>query len=158
MPRQRRHVSRQDYGTPPEFVAAVERYLGTIVFDLAASESNAVARPYYTEAEDALAQDWSVFRGLLWCNPPYSKIAPWAAKCSETIRAARPLASGALLIALLTPASVGSAWFAQHVHRRALVLALRPRLTFVGHAHPYPKDCILSIYGLPAGFDVWRWQ
>lgn len=33
------------------------------------------ARTYWTEEDDGLAQDW---RGLVWCNPPYSYPAPWA--------------------------------------------------------------------------------
>jgi hypothetical protein len=32
------------------------------------------AKKYYTQAEDGLIQPWS---GLVWCNPPYSNIAPW---------------------------------------------------------------------------------
>jgi hypothetical protein len=49
-------------------------------------------------------------------------------------------------------------WFAQHVHDKALIVALRPRLTFVGHATPFPKDIILAIFGEQPGFDTWRWQ
>lgn len=33
------------------------------------------ARTYCTEADDGLTQPW---HGLVWCNPPYSKAAPWA--------------------------------------------------------------------------------
>jgi hypothetical protein len=22
----------------------------------------------------------------------------------------------------------------------------------------FPKDCMLSVFGRPAGFDVWRWK
>ena len=61
-------------------------------------------------------------------------------------------------IFLLTPASIGANWFAEHVYGKAHVLALQGRLTFVGHKQPYPKDCILSVYGVKPGFSVWDWR
>lgn len=30
---------------------------------------------YFTPVDDGLAQEWD---GLVWCNPPYSRYAPWA--------------------------------------------------------------------------------
>jgi hypothetical protein len=33
------------------------------------------AKAYYTAQDDGLSQPW---RGLVWCNPPYSGFAPWA--------------------------------------------------------------------------------
>lgn len=32
------------------------------------------AHTYYTQTDDGLMQPW---RGLVWCNPPYSEPAPW---------------------------------------------------------------------------------
>ncbi len=63
-------------------------------------------------------------------------------------------------IVSITPASIGSEWFRNIIYGHAYVLALNPRLTFVGETAPYPKDLILSIF-CPAwgpGFDVWRWR
>ena len=93
-------------------------------------------------------------RGNLWLNPPFSKIEPWAAKCA----ASAPFGQDQRRVFLLVPAGVGSEWFAQHIHEKALVLAVRPRLTFVGHSAPYPKDTILAVFGEPPGFETWRWQ
>lgn len=40
------------------------------------------AKRYFTISDDGLAQEWD---GLVWCNPPFSKITPWAEKwCSHT--------------------------------------------------------------------------
>lgn len=62
-------------------------------------------------------------------------------------------------IALLTPASVSTDWFDEFVYGNALVLPIRPRLKFVGMDEYYPKDLMLSIFGLkPAGFEPWRWK
>ena len=146
-------MSRQDYATPREFTDAVQRRFGLIVHDLCADAANAVVASHYDEAADALAQDWRTLpAGVLWCNPPFRDIEPWAFL-------ARCCAGNGRVIALLTPASIGTAWFAEHVHRHALVLGLSPRLTFVGCTAPYPKDLMLSIFsGVAPGFECWRWD
>lgn len=38
------------------------------------------AKRWYTESDDGLAQPW---RGLVFCNPPYSNAAPWARRMIE---------------------------------------------------------------------------
>jgi hypothetical protein len=38
------------------------------------------ANKYFNEADDGLSQKW---KGLVWCNPPYSFPEPWALKCIE---------------------------------------------------------------------------
>ena len=163
-PAQRPGTSKQDYETQPELLEAVRERFGALSFDLACSgPSNAKAPLFFTEAEDSLTRDWTRLpRGNLWLNPPFSRIDPWAAKCRASAHAmdarfyCRDREPRRLL--LLTPASVGSAWFAAHVHGVALVLALNPRLRFVGASDDYPKDCMLSIFGETPGFDVWRWE
>lgn len=154
-------MSKQDYETPRAFVAAVESVYGPMVFDLAASKDNTkVAGHFFSSADDSLAQDWRLLRGNLWLNPPFAHIAPWARKCKESH------SFSDRLVFLLTPASVGCDWFEKHVHGYARVLPLLPRLIFGGMApnpktgkvDPYPKDLMISIYGLPPGFQPWRWN
>jgi phage N-6-adenine-methyltransferase len=146
-----RESSRQDYETPNDFIEAVQDRFGPIEFDLAASESNRKSNRWFSETDNALIQNWSELDGLLWLNPPFKNIEPWASKCAlEAERGAR--------ILFLTPASVGANWFSQHIHRKALVLGLNGRLQFVGATQPYPKDCILSCFGFGVGFDTWRWK
>jgi len=156
MPKQKPGNSRQDYGTPQEFIDAVLRRFGPLVVDLAATGENAKARNYITPEVDSLSIDWSDFAGLghLWLNPPFEDIAPWAAKCA---RESANLAE-AQRIFFLVPASVGSNWYAEHVHNKALVHAISPRLSFDGK-NPYPKDCILCEYNAAeVGFVLWRWK
>lgn len=155
MPRQKPHRSKQDYVTPPEFIEAVERRFGPLVCDLAASAENARAPRFYDLARDSFSVPWASEHptGTLWLNPPFADIEPWAEKCEfeSTIRHG--------LILLLTPASIGSNWFAAHVHRKAVVLGLSPRMQFIGADDPYPKDLSLSVYGFGLwGFDTWRWK
>lgn len=145
-----RGKSKQDYATPWEVVRAVERRFGTITWDLAASRGNAKAVQFYTEADDAFTMRWHRLGGLLWLNPPYANITPWARRCFEEWEA------GAR-IALLVPAAVGSVWFAKWVYQKALVLPLRPRFSFDG-VHVYPKDVMVCMYGETPGFEPWRWK
>ena len=166
MPEQKPGRSKQDYGTPVEFLDAVTRRFGIEDFDwdLAAHEKNHITHNYLGQggaAPDSLAVNWSDLSGKndkkdrrhLWLNPPFGQIAPWAAKCARCTNA------GDLTIYFLTPASVGANWFAEHVWPFAKVLALQGRLSFDGKA-PFPKDCMLSVYGTGQRkeFEVWDWR
>ena len=143
--------SKQDYGTPWEFIDAVAARFGPIAFDLAAHAANCKHADYYNVEDDSLSKDWTKLRGNLWLNPEFGDIAPWAAKSSRE-------ASHDRRVFMLTPASIGSNWFAEHVHGKALVLGLSPRMMFEGATDPYPRDLMLSIYGEFPGFGTWRWR
>jgi phage N-6-adenine-methyltransferase len=154
-PTMKRGRSKQDYGTPWDFINAVQARFGALDVDLAASEENAKARTWVGETVGSLVVHWAKTwpSGNMWLNPPYADISPWAEKCAAESR----LRTG--LILFLTPASVGSEWFAAHVYGKAMVFGLRPRLTFDGTDAPYPKDLILSVFGMGMnGFDTWRWD
>jgi phage N-6-adenine-methyltransferase len=156
-PRQTPSRSKQDYGTPWAFIRACEARWGTFDIDLAAHADNAKAPAYLSPKEDSLSVPWGAhFRSaptLAWLNPPFGEIEQWAAKCAE-----ETLQPSSLRIIMLTPASIGTVWFREHVHRKALVLGVGPRLTFEGATDPYPKDLMLSLFGLgEVGFDVWWW-
>lgn len=154
MPRQKRGDSKQDYGTPHDFLEAACRRLGIFAFtlDIAASSKNAVCKRYFSKRENAFDQRWQS-RGWSWLNPEFDDIEPWAARAfAESQSGAR--------IAMLTPASVGANWWDKWVHRKGCVLFLNGRLTFVGQSDPYPKDCALTLYGpgIAPGYDTWRWR
>ena len=148
--------SKQDYGTPWDFIRAVEAKWGALVADLACTRENAKAPAgYYFPEVDSLAANWSEDHptGNLWLNPPFADIGTWAGKCA--VHGVRRHG----LIFLLTPASIGTDWFAARVFPNARVLGISPRLTFEGTDDPYPKDLMLSIFGkATAGFGLWRWK
>jgi phage N-6-adenine-methyltransferase len=155
MPLQKPGYSKQNYGTPWEFIQVVERRFGKIVFDLAAEAGNAKCENFFAEKDDSLSQPWAENfpDGVLWINPPFKNIKDWAKKCAEESLNRKGL------ILLLVPASVGSNWFAEHVHNKSMVLALSPRLVFEGETASFPKDLMLCCYGSGfKGFDVWRWK
>jgi phage N-6-adenine-methyltransferase len=145
--------SRQDFGTPNDFIAAVRQRFGEMSWDLAASAENTKAAKYYSEEVDSLKQQWVHITGpYSWLNPPFSTIRPWAKKCFEESE------QGAKIL-LLVPAAVGSNWFSEFVHDKAVVLFLSPRLCFDGK-NPYPKDCLLAVFNkiIKPGYQTWRWK
>ena len=152
MPEQKPGKSRQDYATPSEFILAVQTRFGHMDVDLAASSENAKAPVYVTEEQNSLATDWQQWTGNLWLNPPFANIERWVQKCAFTT-----LLNGARIF-VLVPASIGTYWFSEFVHQKAMVLGLSPRLTFEGEKDPYPKDLMLCVYGTFRGFDVWNWR
>lgn len=170
MPAQKPGRSKQDYGTPWELIRAVEKRFDKLAVDLAANEdgSNAKAPRWLW---NAFGVDWHALAPgeWLWLNPPFADIRPWAEKCKfEATKGAR--------IIMLTPASIGAEWFADHVEGgHSLIVGLRPRIAFEGGGHQkscndpqclgcqtYPKDCMLTVWGLNVApvtpFCTWRWK
>ncbi len=155
-------AGKQDYQTPPQFTEAIAKRFGRATFDLAATEGQQIvgASEYFTPEVDSLKQSWANLGTkpgpkprVVFLNPPFSKIAPWAGKLTSECRWLQRWTL------MLVPASVGSEWYRKHVHGKALVLGLSPRLTFVGERTPYPKDLMLVCVGFGAvGFDTWRWD
>lgn len=137
--------SRQDWGTPPEFLRAVRGRFGPLDVDLACTRENRIAGASlaFTPEEDALVQDWNQLYGNLWLNPEFADIRPWAAKCEG----ARHRLAWTLM---LVPASIGTVWYAQHVYRKAYTLSVG-RMKFVGANDPYPKDLMLACFGFGIG-------
>lgn len=66
-----------DRGTDPAFIAALEARFGAFELDVAAAPHNAKAPTFYTREQDGLTLPW---RGLVWCNPPYSDCGAWVRK------------------------------------------------------------------------------
>lgn len=62
---------------PLDFAEFAER-LGPFTVDVAAADHNARCDRFYTRETDGLNQPWA--GESVWCNPPYSDIAPWVRK------------------------------------------------------------------------------
>jgi phage N-6-adenine-methyltransferase len=149
-----KHTSNQTYGTPPEFLRAVEARFGRITFDLAARADNAVAPYFYSPEVDSLKQDWRLLGmpGVAFLNPPFADIQPWAAKLE---RECRWLARWTVM---LVPASMGAVWWADHVLNKCQADGIT-RMKFVGADDMYPKDLACLAYGFGvAGAGSWQWK
>jgi phage N-6-adenine-methyltransferase len=149
-------MSKQDYQTPHIFINAVERKFEPIIWDLAAHSENKIVPHYYgpgsAYCDDTFFTLWPK-NGLCWLNPEYENIFPYVDKCCVQSK------HYDVKIALLVPVATGTKWFEEKVHNKCMVYFLRPRITFVGMEDPFPKDCMLCMYGnlYGVGYDIWHW-
>lgn len=173
MPKQKPGKSKQDYGTPDDFLAAALDLLEIETFDmdLACRKDNQIQpsrRGMHFPKHDSLVERWPMCYAGLWhfLNPEFRLISKFVAKCWR-------FAKQGGRVAVLVPAGVGSNWYAEHVNGKAFVYFLNGRLIFkgtpinprTGKPDAYPKDCMLILYGLRdadgkliTGNDVWRWK
>ena len=167
-----RAESSGDIWTPSIFTASVEAVFGVVfTVDLAASGRESTKAPVFiTPAQDSLRYDWVQLyhehrtgsHGVLWLNPPYSNIAPWARKCAATYTEDEQVE-----IFLLVPASVGANWFWDYVWEYATTYSVGrmvfdncfDRKTGLLVSTVYPKDLILAHYtNTTPSRTLQRWQ
>ncbi len=161
--------SKQNYGTPWEFLTPTAKLFGPIVFDLAAEEKNKKHHRYFAKAlkgkckskicqavaHDSFAQDWAAltkkYGGILWLNPPFKKILRWVLKCLEESR------RGANVV-MLSSAAVGSDWYLKKVFGVADTIILNGRLTF--DDEPFMRDLMLTHWwpGMTGKMSIWDWR
>jgi phage N-6-adenine-methyltransferase len=129
-------------GTSPELFDMLNARFDFSV-DVAASRSNAKCRRYFTSEDDGLMQPWAGER--VWCNPPYSGIAPWIEKAWMECDSAD-------LIAMLLPANrTEQPWW------QTLVEPYRDngsglRVEFLAGRHRFTKlDTFIDLFGRPRG-------
>lgn len=153
MPAQKPGSSEQTVQTDPRLIAAVVARFGPLVVDLAAHAGNAQAPVFIPPEYNSLTYPWDA-QGLpvgnRWLNPPFENIALWAERCLCYGTQASP-------IFFHVPASVGSNWYRDFLHERAYLLFLNGRVKYVGHTQGYPKDCLIAVFGMAPGFEVWTW-
>jgi len=120
---------RQNWQTPPAIFDPLNaEYRFTM--DGASEPGNGLL-PKSSTADDPLS--WAGER--VFCNPPWSNIAPFLEKAPE-----------AEVAVFLVPARTNARWF-----HRALELGARPRYfkpkpKFVGAPHVSPVDCVLLVF------------
>ena len=138
-----------DRALPPDDFATLDaRFAFTI--DVAASAENAKCERFFTPQEDGLEQDWTGER--VYCNPPYSLIAPWIEKAHT---------AGADLVVMLLPASrTEQAWWQDLVEPfrdrpggvrteflRGRLRFLKPGQVRIAPNERPPFGCVLLIWG-----------
>lgn len=75
-----------DRATTADVFDPLDRRFGPFTIDVAAAAHNTKCARYYDTTTDGLTQSWAGER--VWCNPPYSSIAPWVRKAWDEHRLA----------------------------------------------------------------------
>lgn len=132
----RRLVGSDEWGTPKALFGVLHAEFGFTV-DACAVAGNAKLERYWSPEKDGLRQSWAGER--VWCNPPYSKIGPWARKAF--LREAQ-------VAVLLVPSRTGTEWWHAHGQYADEIRWVRGRLKFerpqeAGNA---PEDSVLLVY------------
>lgn len=130
---------RMDWATPKALYDELDREFGFTI-DVCASDWNAKHPRYWSEADDALKQDWS--KEVCFMNPPYGRgIRNWVEKAR--LEASR----GALVVGLIPARTDTSYWF-DHIHGIAEVRFVKGRVKFErpdgpGDAAPFASAIVI---------------
>lgn len=129
--------------TPKDFFATLDAH-HRFTLDVAADLFNSMCRNHCC---DGLAEPWEGH--TVWCNPPYSNIAPWVEKAIREPNAE---------IHMLLPVFTETDWFARLLDARATLLFLRPRLKFEGATSNAPFRLMLAHFNGVGGVRVYNWR
>ncbi len=128
---------RQDWQTPMSIFGPLHAEYG-FTLDGAAEDDNALLNVASTPERPLSWQGHRVF-----CNPPWSAIAPFVEQATE-----------ADLAVLLVPARTNARWFHRAIELGAQVRYFMPRPRFrhseKGPLRDSPVDCLLLVFGGPA--------
>ncbi len=114
--------NKPDWETPQELFDALHRKFD-FMLDVAASETNAKCKRFFTEADNGLQQEWTARN---WMNPPYGRqIIEWCKKAHFEAKE-----KGNLTVALL-PARTDTIWFQEFCAQWHYVF-IKGRLRFSG--------------------------
>lgn len=118
---------RDTWRTPKYIFDYAQKIIGNIDFDTACDYENSLANPIFYESDirDALACEW---KGICWCNPPYSNISPWIEKA---------IISNAITV-MLIPSPNGESYYGKLIEN-SHEIAIQGRISFIG-ADGKPKN------------------
>ncbi len=141
---------KDSWQTPPEIFNKLNAEF-KFQLDTAASDVNHLCNKWLTEEMDSLTHDWSKVN---WCNPPYSKIAPWVDKAKEEHRKGNTTV-------MLIPADTSVKWFKAAYDSCTEVRFISGRVAFVNATTKKPvkgnnKGSVLFIWygGLFVGHPI----
>jgi phage N-6-adenine-methyltransferase len=137
------HSSRDmAWRTPREFFELLDAEF-LFELDAAASADNALCPQYFTEADDALTQDWSSYESV-WCNPPYGReLHRWMEKGYTESR------KGPTVV-MLVMACTETKWWRDYAWRADEIRLVQGRIKFTRSsgraAGPAPKGSAVIIF------------
>jgi site-specific DNA-methyltransferase (adenine-specific) len=115
--------------------------------DVAADDDPELHRTpkYYTKQDDGLTKKW---KGVVWCNPPYSDAQPWIRKAYD-----ESCARGSTVVMLLM-ASTATKWFGWVFRHAAEIRFVTGRLKFGVHQKLCPFGSMVVIFKGPQEYTA----
>lgn len=136
-----------DWATPQSFFDKLDRIYGPFTLDAAASADNYKVANHYTEADNALSQDWSGNRVFL--NPPYGRnLKDWVKKAYEEGQ------KNDTTVVMLIPARTDTKYWHDYVMWADEIRFVRGRIKFGDETNsaPFPSAVVVfrqSAYPTP---------
>jgi hypothetical protein len=143
--RPRRAFDRDSRATPALLLARLDQEFGFTLDPCPFDPSGTAGASLW--GKDGLRMSWAGQR--VFCNPPYSDIAPWLAKADE-----------ANVAVYLLPSRTDVRWWHDAViHRASEVRFIRGRLCFGDNSGPAPFASIVAVFDRPrfTPFTARRW-
>ena len=125
-------------GTPTAEFNRLAAQFGPFDLDVCATASNTRVATFYSPEQDGLRQHW---KGVCWCNPPYSEVGKWTAKA-----AAEVAAGNAQRVVCLVQAKPGTGWWRAALDAGAQATHLDHRITFGGYDNPAPFESAILVF------------
>lgn len=97
--------------------------------DAAATDENALCKKYFTVKDDALIQDWSMYK-TVWMNPPYGRIL------GKFVKKAYEESTKGIIVVCLIPSRTDTKYFHDYCLKYGKIEFLKGRLKFVNRALP----------------------
>ncbi len=133
-------IAAGDWYTPDWLFRELSDLYGPFTLDAAALPSNAKCVEYFTPEQDGKRQPW---RGVVWCNPPYSNLIEWIRKAHEEVEVGR-----AERVLLLLPAQTSTDWFHDYALPFAHLHWIRRKVRFGGRRDRALMPSVAVVFGL----------
>jgi phage N-6-adenine-methyltransferase len=118
-----------EWETPDKLFDFLNQKCGGFDIDVCANARNKKVPKYFYKAQNGLNQEW---KGVCWCNPPYSNIEPWVDKAIMETRS-----GSRTVIYMLIPANTDTSYFKKVFENACEIIFIKGRLTFKGEQN-YP--------------------
>jgi site-specific DNA-methyltransferase (adenine-specific) len=106
--------------------------------DPCATAENHKCERYFDKQQDGLSQKWGGCR--VFCNPPYSKIGDWVAKCFYEAQ------QDNTIVVMLIPARTDTRYFHNYILNRSEIRFLKGRLKFGDSKNSAPFPSMVVIF------------
>ena len=127
-----------EWGTPQELFDELDAEFN-FTLDPCATADNHKCDKYYTREQNGLLKSWK--NEIVFCNPPYSKVADWVRKCAY-----ERLIHGTTSV-LLIPARTDTKWFHEYIYRGgAEIRFIKGRLKFGDSKNSAPFPSMICIF------------